>query len=594
MRTNRGRLGWAAAVWLLAATALWAHLPSITLSSKYVNIVVAPGATAPAQTVRLGTNEHPYQWTAAVATARGGPWVSVTPNRGSFNGNFEVTDLRITAASASLGEGVYYGAITINAPATGSTFAADNTPQVIEVALTVTSNGQAAPGLAIVPGALEFEGVRGSSRTQSQNLQVRNVGGGTLNWTAAFAPDAGGTWLSLNPASGTNAGLLVATAAPGNLAIGAYTGRLTFTATGAANSPVTVPVTYRVRDPLPPSLVLTPASVTLATDAGDPIPASQTLVIGNGGEGTLTWRVAATTFNGGPWLSATPASGSGLGAVTLSAQAGDLGPGTYTGRVTVSAEGAQNSPLSVAVTLTVRRPTPVLARLGVVNAATFQPTAVVPGEIVSIFGSRLGPPEGVAFTLDPESRRLPETLAGVRVSFDGVAAPLFYVSEHQINLQAPFEIFGKTATVLRVSVEGLDPAELVVEVAEAAPGLFTLDGTRAAALNQDFTLNGPDNPAAVGSVLQLFLTGQGVLDTRVRTGELAPLTPPFPRPWLPVAVRIGDLEARVLFAGLAPGFVGLTQLNVEVPRGVFPSDAARVAVGLGVYQAVKLATVAVR
>ena len=593
MRAHRGRLGWAAVVWLVAATALRAHLPTITLSGKYVNIVVAPGATAPAQTVRLGTNQHPYQWTAAVAT-QGGEWLSVAPNRGSFNGNFEVVDLRITAASASLTPGVYYGTITINAPATGTTPVADNTPQVIEVALTVTTSGQAAPGFAVVPGALAFEGVRGSGRTQSQNVQVHNVGGGTLSWTAVFTPDTGGSWLSVNPGSGTNTGLLVATATPGNLAIGTYTGRLTFRAAGAANPEVTVPVTFRVRDPLPPSLVLTPASVTFVTDAGDPVPPSQTLLIANGGEGTLAWRVAATTFNGGPWLSATPASGSGLEAVTLSAQAGDLGPGTYAGRVTVSAEGAQNSPVQVAVTFTVRRPTPVFPRLGVVNAATFQPTAVVPGEIVSIFGSRLGPREGVAFTLDPETRRLPETLSGVAVTFDGVAAPLFYVSERQINLQAPFELAGKTTARLRVTVEGLDPGDLVVEVAEAAPGLFTLDGTRAAALNQDFTLNGPDNPAAAGTVLQFFLTGQGSLDTRVRTGELAPLTPPFPRPRLPVAVRIGDLEATVLFVGLAPGFVGLTQVNVEVPRGVFPSDFARVAVGFGVYQAVKLATVAVR
>lgn len=324
-------------VWLVVAPALRAHLPSIILSSKYVNIVVAPGATAAPQTVRLGTNEHPYQWTAEVATVRGGPWLSVTPDRGSFNGNFEVTDLRITAASASLGEGVYYGTITITAPATGTTPVADNTPQVIEVALTVTTSGQAAPGLALAPVQLAFEGVQGSGRTQSQNVQVRNVGGGTLSWTATFAPDTGGAWLSLNPASGTNTGLLVATAVPGNLATGTYTGRLTFTAAGAANSPV-IPVTYRVRDPLPPSLVLTPASVTFTTDAGDPIPPSQTLVITNGGEGTLAWQVAATTFNGGPWLSATPASGRGLGTVTLSAQAGDLGPGTYAGRVTVSAD----------------------------------------------------------------------------------------------------------------------------------------------------------------------------------------------------------------------------------------------------------------
>jgi len=196
--------------------------------------------------------------------------------------------------------------------------------------------------------------------------------------------------------------------------------------------------------------------------------------------------------------------------------------------------------------------------------------------------------------MNPESPRLPETLGGVRVTFDGVPAPLFYVSDQQINLQVPFEVAGRTSARMLVSVEGLDPAELGVEVAEAAPGLFTLDGTRAAALNQDFSLNGPENPATTGTVLQLFLTGQGLLNLRVRTGELAPTMPPFPEPLLPVAVRIGELEARVLFAGLAPGFAGLTQINVEVPRGVTPSDQTRVSVGFGFYQAVKTAMVSVR
>jgi uncharacterized protein (TIGR03437 family) len=280
--------------------------------------------------------------------------------------------------------------------------------------------------------------------------------------------------------------------------------------------------------------------------------------------------------------------------VTVSADATGLQPGTYAGRLTVAADTAGNSPVPVPVTLTVQRPTPFFTRLGVVNAATFQPTPVAPGQIVSIFGLRLGPREGVAFTLEPGQTRLPETLAGVQVTWDGVPAPLFFVSEQQINLQVPFEVAHKTTARLRVSVEGMDPAELPVEVAEAAPGIFTLDGSRAAALNQDFTLNGPDNPAPAGSVLQLFLTGQGLLNTRVRTGELAPLTPPFPEPDLPVAVRIGELDARVLFVGLAPGFVGLTQLNVEVPRGLLPSDNARVAVGFGFYQTVKTALVAVR
>jgi uncharacterized protein (TIGR03437 family) len=579
---------------MAAAPALQAHLPSIVLENKYVNLVAAPGTAAAPQNVRLGTNEHPYQWTATAATARGGPWLSVSPDRGSFAGNFDSTTLRIAAASAGLAPGVYYGAITIQAPGTGTTFPADNTPQIIEVALTVTTSGQAAPGFAVAPAAIELEAVRGSGVNPSQNVQVRNVGGGTLAWTAAAATDNGGNWLTATPPSGTNAGLLLATATPGDLAVGVYTGRLTLSAEGAANSPQVVTVRLRVRDPQPPSLVLTPPSVTFSAVAGDPIPPTQTLVITNGGEGLLAWQVTATTFNGGTWLQASPPSGTGRGVLNLSADPRNLPPGSYAGRLTLTADGATNSPVQVPVTLNVARARPFFLRIGVVNAATFQPTGVAPGEIVSIFGARLGPAEGVVFTLDPETRRMPVTLGGVRVTFDGVPAPLFFVSEQQINLQVPFEVFGKTSARMVVNVEGFDPAEMSLEVIEAAPGLFTLDGTRAAALNQDFALNGPDNPAPVGSIVQLFLTGQGLLDAPVRTGELAPLAPPFPAPSLPVSVRIDSFEAPVRFVGLAPGFVGLTQLNVEVPRGVLPTNQARVVVAFGVYQAVKAATISVR
>ena len=588
MHRAKRRPGWVAAVWLAGAATLQAHLPTVTLTSTYLNFVAAPGAVASAQTVRLGTNEHPYQWTAAVNTAQGGAWLSVTPDRGSLNGNFESSSLIIRVASANLAAGVYYGTITINAPG------ADNSPRVIEVALAVTTSGQAAPGFAITPLSLDLEGVRGGGRNPTQSIQVRNAGGGALNWTAMASTDGGGPWLAVNPGSGADAEVVVATVAAGSLNVGSYTGRITFAAAGAANSPRTIPVTLRVRDPLPPTLVLTPLTVSFAAVVGDHIPSSQTLVITNGGEGTLNWRASATTFDGGPWLSATPGSGSGLGVVTLSADTAGLPVGTYTGRVTVTSDGAMNSPIQVSVSLAVRKPQPVFSRAGVVNAATFLPTPVAPGEIVSIFGSRLGPVEGVAFTLEAGSRRLPETLAGVHITFDGVSAPLFYVSEQQINLQVPFEVAGKTSTRMVVNVEGQEPAEMSIEVSEAAPGLFTFGGLQAAALNQDFAVNGPDHPAAVGSVVQLFLTGQGLLVTSVRTGELAPATPPFPEPSLPVAVTIHGLNARVLFAGLAPGFAGLTQLNVEVPRGTLPTSQARVAVAFGVYQALRTATIAVR
>src|SRR5262249_47545770 len=159
-------------------------------------------------------------------------------------------------------------------------------------------------------------------------------------------------------------------------------------------------------------------------------------------------------------------------------------------------------------------------------------------------------------------------------------------------LQVPFEVAGKASARMAVKVEGLDVVEINVLLGETAPGIFTTDGTRAAALNQDFTLNTPENPAAVGSVIQLFLTGQGLLDTTVETGALAPSSPPFPRPLLPVSVNIGGFDAKVLFAGLAPGFVGLTQINVEIPRGA--GAASRVVVSFGPNQSGNSVLIAVR
>jgi uncharacterized protein (TIGR03437 family) len=126
------------------------------------------------------------------------------------------------------------------------------------------------------------------------------------------------------------------------------------------------------------------------------------------------------------------------------------------------------------------------------------------------------------------------------------------------------------------------------------PGIFTVDGTRAAALNQDFTLNTPENPAAPGSVVQLFLTGQGLTNIRVPAGVLAPMEPPFPQPLLGVSLRMDAYEARVLFAGLAPGFAGLMQVNAEVPRLVAPSDRVRVVVSVGRFQASQPVTISVR
>jgi uncharacterized protein (TIGR03437 family) len=118
-------------------------------------------------------------------------------------------------------------------------------------------------------------------------------------------------------------------------------------------------------------------------------------------------------------------------------------------------------------------------------------------------------------------------------------------------------------------------------VAESAPGVFTVDGVRAAALNQDYSFNSPSNPAAAGQVLQLFLTGQGLTTPRVETGALAPAVAPFAAPDQGVRILLDGQNAEVLFAGLAPGAIGLLQVNVRIPAGVTPSQNVLVGARIG-------------
>ncbi|MBI1357593.1 MAG: hypothetical protein GC160_24900 [Acidobacteria bacterium] len=197
---------------------------------------------------------------------------------------------------------------------------------------------------------------------------------------------------------------------------------------------------------------------------------------------------------------------------------------------------------------------------GVVGAADFLGGGVAPGEIISIFGDGIGPGTGVQATLDSQTGGLPLSLAGVRVLFNGEPAPLFYVSATQINCQAPYEIAGKS--VARVQVEFGDgrTQEALIPVRTSKPGIFR------AVLNQNGSVNTADNPAKAGDVVVIFATGQGVTNPPAVTGQPGPGAEPFPRPTLPVKVTIDGREAVQFYAGAAPGFVGLMQVNLRIPQ----------------------------
>ena len=218
---------------------------------------------------------------------------------------------------------------------------------------------------------------------------------------------------------------------------------------------------------------------------------------------------------------------------------------------------------------------------GVTNAASFGTGPIAPGEILSLFGTNLGPATGVGAEVDAATGKLVSTRAGVTVLLNDVAGPLFFVRQDQINVQAPYELTGQTSARIAVRFQEAVSAPVTVPVAAAAPAIFAVRGGtgQAAMLNQDSSFNSATNPAARGSVVQIFLTGQGATQPPAVTGQLT--RAPFPAPALPVAVTIGGLPAQTTFVGLAPSLAGLLQINATVPEDTAPGDAVPLVVTVG-------------
>jgi uncharacterized protein (TIGR03437 family) len=229
---------------------------------------------------------------------------------------------------------------------------------------------------------------------------------------------------------------------------------------------------------------------------------------------------------------------------------------------------------------------PRITQSGIEDALSGGGGPFAPGEIIAIYGDSLGPFPGVVSAFNPATAVLPTVSGGVSVAVNGIPAPIFYVREDQINVQIPYEVNAQAPASMTVSYNGVPGAPTLVPIAANAPrldpGIF----------NQDGTLNSPGNPAAAGSVIVLFATGQGVTNPATVTGAVA--APPYSPPAASVRVTIGGQDAAVLFAGLAPLTAGLMQINARLPAGVGPNAAITVNLMVGSVASQQGVTLAVR
>ena len=283
---------------------------------------------------------------------------------------------------------------------------------------------------------------------------------------------------------------------------------------------------------------------------------------------------ATVLFNGLPLSSQTVANG--LSAMIPGSELNNAG--AFVVRVRL-ASGTLTNARALALTSVVA---PMAATT--VEAASYSAT-VAPGEIVALFGTELIAGDGIAVA---NSLPLPRSLQATSVYVNGVAAPLYFTAKTQINFQIPYSTAAGSASVVVLRDDGI-ASYGSVNVAAAAPALFSADASgkgQAAAQNSDFSRNGDpatspqSRRARKGDYVVLYGTGAGASFVNasnnnpltVKDGEAATASPLAATANLPTAT-VGGKTATVYFSGLAPGFVGLWQLNVQVPADA-PSGAS--------------------
>jgi uncharacterized protein (TIGR03437 family) len=234
--------------------------------------------------------------------------------------------------------------------------------------------------------------------------------------------------------------------------------------------------------------------------------------------------------------------------------------------------------LATTPTITVAVPAPsftgsgvYISPTGIVNTASYSPftSGVSPGDFVLLFGSNLGP----STLQDASSLPLPTTLDNVKVLVNNVPAPISYVRSDQIAVIVPFET---TASVAQFQVINNGQASNVVTefVNLTTPGVFTQDESGsgyAAALHVNGSPVTPASPAQAGETVAVYMSGLGTVFPAILDGVGAPSNPPSTTSNT-FNADISGTTANIAFQGLAPGFAGLYQVNIQIPTGLTAGD----------------------
>jgi uncharacterized protein (TIGR03437 family) len=537
---------------------------------------VAGGAAPASQTLSITTSNSTASTYSVVASSGSlaVAWLSATPTSGTTPGS-----VTVSADGSKLSAGQYTGTVTVTAAGVGGS------PATIPVTLTVVAGT-----ISATPASLTFTQVSGGTAPAAQTVTVSGTPS-TLGYTVATA---GGTWLTASQAAGTVGGTFTVSVSAGSLAAGTYNGSAVITAVGATGSPVTIPVTFTVAQSQ--TIAATPATLKFTYIAGQTAPAAQTFLVTSSGTASPVTLTVTGTSGGVTWLSATPLTGTTPQTVTVSVAPGALAAGTYDGSIVVSSASSSQTQ-TVAVSLTVSAiATPVLK--AITNGASYAPGSVSPGENALIFGTGMGTSDTAIMGTVTTAGTLSTTVGNVRVLFDGIEAPIHYITATQTSVFVPYELAGRSTTTVKVEYSGVQSEGITYTVVPAVPGIYTqnLSGTGPGAiLNQDYSVNGNSNGAAKGSYIAIYGTGEGATTPVGVTGSIIPTTGSgLKHPVLTPSVTIGGKTATVAYAGSAPGSpAGVFQVNVLVPDDA-PSGSNAILITFGTYTTQAGVTVTVK
>ena len=530
---------------------------------------VENGVVIPEQSFAvLNTGQGLMRWTVQADTLSGGRWLNVSRTSGDSPADAsDIPFVDVTADPASLRAGHYSGFIRVRAPA------ANNSPQFVTVDMNVLPAG-ANPGVLVRPAGLVFVAREGESSPGSQTVRLATADVHSVEVRGGVFTLDGAGWLEARPrnlrVSPGQTSTITVQPASGSLPRGEYRGTLTLLYDDGSPSQVVNVL-----------LLVTPAAGSskasglgpFHSETGGCAPTKLLTVhrtLGGGFVSPAGWPTlieALVVDDCGKFVpDATVIAGFSSGDPSLLLTS--LRNGTYTGVwrplraagnaiVTVRANLPPLAPAEMSVQggVSTNPLAPTLFSGGLVNAASFAGSSVLaPGSIVSVFGANL---------------------AGGTLQVGGYEAPSFYSGGSQINAQLPFELAPNTRP--QAFVRGPDFITLpeTITVAAARPGVFTNSQTgqgQGVIVDVENRLVDAAAPAAAGDVVVVYCTGLGPTEPAVPSGRAAPADP-LARVITPLKVSIGDREAAVRFAGLTPGFVGLYQVNVEVPAGVAPGSA---------------------